>query len=403
MISGRRIVWLMPACLAAVLSPLGHTPACAQLFDPSGNPTRFELAEDVGVDRADSAVVAQLERVKAYLADRQWDEAVDTLGQLLEGSEGKLLGVTPRRYVGLREYVHLQFASLPPEALTALPQSRRSGRHSSWYEQGIASGAIRQSAAAKFVRSRRLPAASVTTRLMALGEIGAGVGRSTPSARWYWERIVPADLPQGRRRAPGPAIPTRTSTWPTVRARLVLVSILEGSLGSGPRGAWRSSCPLARARPKGRLGGREVDYADALGALLDRIERRLAHTEVESRLAHLCRQRRGATSIAPPLVDVGASRMAWRLPLKTRRLPEGRNDRVELSPAGPDRRPRVGRRSKRRSWADPGLPTGRPAWGRVNRLDATQVGAAIYRARATEGSWCRRRRRRRRSAHRSSP
>ena len=54
--------------------------------------------------------------MKALLADRQWDEAVEILRQLAESSEGKLLGVTSRRYVSLREWCQMQLAALPPEA-----------------------------------------------------------------------------------------------------------------------------------------------------------------------------------------------------------------------------------------------------------------------------------------------
>jgi hypothetical protein len=71
--------------------------------------TQFELAENVQLDRADSAVLGQLERVKAYLADRQWNEAVETLRQLMESSEGKLLEVAgrrepPERFVRLSDF-----------------------------------------------------------------------------------------------------------------------------------------------------------------------------------------------------------------------------------------------------------------------------------------------------------
>ncbi len=49
--------------------------------------SQFELADTVQLDRADATVLAQLERVKACLADRQWDEAVETLRQVMENSE----------------------------------------------------------------------------------------------------------------------------------------------------------------------------------------------------------------------------------------------------------------------------------------------------------------------------
>ena len=74
------------------------------LAQPGGSvsSTQFELADTVQLDQVDHAVLAQWERAKALLADRQWDEAIEILGQLADSSEGKLLAVTNRRYVSLR-------------------------------------------------------------------------------------------------------------------------------------------------------------------------------------------------------------------------------------------------------------------------------------------------------------
>ena len=51
---------------------------------------QFELADAVEVERADAATLAHLERVKAYLANSQWDEAIEALRQLSETAENKL-------------------------------------------------------------------------------------------------------------------------------------------------------------------------------------------------------------------------------------------------------------------------------------------------------------------------
>ena len=65
--------------------------------------SQFELSETVQFDRADGAALAHLERAKACLAEHQWDEAVETLRQVMENAEGKLLAVTPWRYVNLSD------------------------------------------------------------------------------------------------------------------------------------------------------------------------------------------------------------------------------------------------------------------------------------------------------------
>ena len=65
-----------------------------------------------------------------------WDEAVETLRLVMENSQDKLLAVTERRYVGLRDYCHLQLATLPTEALE-LYRSRVDPVAGGWYEEGV--------------------------------------------------------------------------------------------------------------------------------------------------------------------------------------------------------------------------------------------------------------------------
>ena len=182
--------------------------AKAQLIQLSPAVYQFDLAEGVELDRAEGTVPAQLERVKAFLADRKWDEAVDTLCQLMENSEGKLLGVTENRFVGLREYCQMQLASLPPDALK-LYRFRVDPVVRKWYEDGVANHdprLLRKSS------SRPLPAVGATTPFW-------------PWATWPWSRAItplrdgignvsfPIRRPPGNLRH-GPDIRTAISTWP---------------------------------------------------------------------------------------------------------------------------------------------------------------------------------------------
>ena len=108
--------WIGLLVVGASLLAWGDQRAAGQIgtSDFSG---RYELSENVQVDQADSKVEAQLQRVEAYLADHLWDEAIETLCQVMGESSDKLLPVTPRRYVAVRDYCHLKLASLPGEAL----------------------------------------------------------------------------------------------------------------------------------------------------------------------------------------------------------------------------------------------------------------------------------------------
>jgi len=302
--SAGRTAWLT-ALLAAVVVLLGGggRRAAAQ-FGPLPDFARFELAETVQLNRADSTVMGDLERVKAHLDARQWDEAVETLRRVLENSEEKLVGVTERRYVSLRDYCHLQLANLPAEALK-LYRSRVDPVARRWYDEGIQKRDRRLLAN---VLEKAFASSWGDDALMALGEIALEQGDYT-SARWYCERIIPAKPP-----------PDAPQTWPgfpdtdldlaAVRARLVLVSILEGS----PVRARDELAQFVRLHPdaQGRLGGREVKYAEALGAMIAESGAwPRPKTSPDWPTFAGCTKR---NKIASEMIDVG--KVVWRMPLR---------------------------------------------------------------------------------------
>jgi outer membrane protein assembly factor BamB len=235
--------------------------------------SQFELAETVQVDRADGAALAHLERAKECLKAEQWDEAVETLRQVMENAEGKLLAVTPWRYVNLSDACQLQLAALPPEALK-LYRRRVDPVAQKSYEEGLAG---RDAKSLDKVVQQAFASSWGDKALMALGEIRLEEADFS-AARWCFERILPVTTPP----RPGvPGAPTRSTgypdNWPgypdstldpaAVRARLVLVSILEGS----PSRAREELSEFVRlhGEARGRLGGREVRYSTALAELLN--------------------------------------------------------------------------------------------------------------------------------------
>ena len=154
--------------------------------------SQFELADAVNSTRSTTPFWPNWERAKALLADRQWDEAVEILRQLAESSDGKLLGVTNRRYVSLREWCQLQLAALPPEALK-LYRARVDPVAQKWYEQGIAE---RNRTLLQNVVEQAFASSYGDEALMALGEMALESG-DYAAARWHWERILPATPPAG--------------------------------------------------------------------------------------------------------------------------------------------------------------------------------------------------------------
>ncbi len=148
-------------------------------------PSQFELSGSVHLDEVDSTVRAHLERAKAYVADQQWDEAVETLRQVMENSAGKVIHLTGRRYVSLADYCQLQIASLPAPAL-ALYRQRVDPQAEKWYAEAVAQ---RDPALLSAVVDQMFCSSVGDKALLALGELALEQGR--PSiARGYWERIV---------------------------------------------------------------------------------------------------------------------------------------------------------------------------------------------------------------------
>jgi len=229
-------------------------------WTPASVNSRFELAEAVGLDRADSRVAVELERADAYVTDAQWDEAVATLRRVMEQSDERLWPVGTGRFIPLREYCQMRLAALPPAGLAVYraqvdPSARR------WYERGVAR---HDPVLLRKVVDESLAGSHGDDALLALGELELDAGRPAV-ARACWERILPAsrsdEESQGR-----PTFPDTNLDPAAVRARMVLASILEGSLE-------RAADELAkfeRLHPgaRGRLGGGEVEYAAALRKLM---------------------------------------------------------------------------------------------------------------------------------------
>lgn len=255
---GRVVMLVVAACLAV---------RAAHAQRPLG--FRFDLSDTVQVDEADAATRTQLERVKAFVANQQWGEAVEILWKLPELHGEKMLPVSSRRFVNVRDYCHLQLATLPAEAL-ALYRDRVDAQARRLYEEGV-----RQHDAASLtqVLQQYFCSSSGDDALLALGDLALEAG-NTGRARGFWERILPAKY--WDRFTPPPVEANDSTIWllypdtdldqAAVRARLILVSILQGDLRPAHDSlqTFRRECGAAQ----GSLGGRHVCYAEFLEDLL---------------------------------------------------------------------------------------------------------------------------------------
>jgi outer membrane protein assembly factor BamB len=300
---------------AVLLFGTGSQCALGQLL-----PAEFELSDTVHLDEADSATRAHLERVQAYLNDSQWDEAVETLRQVMETHGRKVISAAPGRYVSIADYCHLLIAALPAPALK-LYRDRVDPLAGKWYEEATRS---RQAESLQRIVDQFFCSSWGDKALWLLGELALERGHFG-AARGYWESLIrqpptsidadsfrratehgglsPADferitqwylrdpsvepvlyrlkqnpppsdaeageliriwasqhLPQTRLAYPGTSIPL-----PEIRARLILVSILEGNLARARAeiDAYQATYPDAA----GTLAGRHTNFARGLASL----------------------------------------------------------------------------------------------------------------------------------------
>jgi cellulose synthase operon protein C len=382
MIIGGRTTCLASAFVAGTILLVGWSESLMAQWPGAVPASQFELSDAVQLDQVDNTVRAQLDRVSALLADRQWGEAIEILRQLAETTEGKLLDVAPHRFVPLRDWCQLRLAALPPEALK-LYRARVDPVAQKWYEQGIArrdrkllQGIVDQTFASSFGDEA----------LLALGDMSLEAG-DYAAARWHWERIVPtpppAKLAATARQSPQPE-PSLT-TWPgypdtsldlaAIRARLVLVSILEGATGR----AKAELAEFAKLHPdaQGTLGGRKGRCIQLLESLLAESASWPTAPYAPDWPTFAGDPQRNKA--AAPLVDVGA--VAWRVPLRPPAGPAdgpmgaraiGEDPRSPLSfyPLLSDNRVLVNNDQQIlvMRW-----DTGKPAWGRTGAVYQSEL------------------------------
>ncbi|MEX0713075.1 MAG: PQQ-binding-like beta-propeller repeat protein [Pirellulales bacterium] len=304
----RRALWLALAVLALSNPWLGRS----QAQGPFSPPTRFELSGRIQLDEADAAARTHLERVKAFVANEQWDEAVETLRLVSENHGEKVIELPPWQYISVRDYCHLQIAGLPPQALQLYrdrvdPQARK------WYEQGVAQ---RDAEPLLAVVDHLFCSSWGDEALYALGELALEQG-DHGNARGYWQKILP--LSHWAEAAPPAAQTAGTPTWLVypdsdlelagVQARLLLVMIMEQDTEL----AREALAEFARqwGHVEGRLGGRKVNYAEALTGLLAASEswpRRTVSDDWPTFAGSPARSR-------SPEVEVEVGAPLWRQPL----------------------------------------------------------------------------------------
>ena len=277
-----------------------------------------ELSSNVELDEADAVTRGHLERVKRLIADRQWDESIETLRQVSDQRGDNVIAVAPTYYVRIRDYCHRRFAAMPPEAL-AIYRGQVDGQAKQWLEEGTER---RDEAMLRRIVDHFYCSSYGDDALWLLGELALERG-DYGAARSYWEQLIEMPpfeiavesfevltkdpkLPKEERtlverfyrrpegidryeiyaeRLVDPELirlaavlrargivgarltyPSAEQSAAEVYARLILTSILEGSTAWAEAGLRDLTSLYPEA--KGRLAGREMNFVAGLTELL---------------------------------------------------------------------------------------------------------------------------------------
>jgi hypothetical protein len=252
-----------------------------------GAPNAFELTAPQ-LEKISGQQQARLEQVRALVADRKWDEAVETLRDVAAMDADRLVAVNDSAFLPLPAYCQLELSRLPAEALTAY-RKRVDATAEKWYRDGVAA---RDAGLLHRVIDETFCSSWGDDALMALGELAleradyTGARRAwlaispqlrDPLGRPEWVALADVDLSrhwsevasrwQDRPAAPDwLAYPDTNIDLADVRARLILVSIREGDFDR----AKLEFEVFRRLHPQavGRLAGEEGPYLPALDRLL---------------------------------------------------------------------------------------------------------------------------------------
>lgn len=381
----RHVSWLPPAAAVFLLLAAG---AQAQFNFPfnSGLPAnRFELSDSVYIDQADSATRTHLERVKAFVANQQWDEAVETLREIMEEHGEKLVHVdlrpAMRPYVGvdkglryelrhflsLRDVCQMLISELPAQALK-LYRDRVDPAARQLYEQAERGGSEAEPALRRIVEQFFVSSFG-DQALLRLGDRALERGNEA-LARAYWQQLIPA---AGWQQAAAPRPDSPRPPWliypdsdippAEIAARLVLLSIFEDAR-SGQRQLvqFHSKYPDA----KGRLAGHDANYAQTLAALLEASAAWVAPSQSSDWLTFAGSPER--TRVVPAKIDVGAVRWHQELPrtpgtdlsFSTRRIGEDNHQPLSYFPLVVGDVLLINSQYEIRAY---NIHTGNPAWG----------------------------------------
>ena len=118
---------LFATVLAALVGSVAIPPAFSQVFE------RPSMLSPADVDLLDSAAATHLESAKKFLAEKQWEEAIDAIRRVMEADAARLVKVPEsrslpegfERLIPAREFCQWRISALATEAPEALAHYRK--------------------------------------------------------------------------------------------------------------------------------------------------------------------------------------------------------------------------------------------------------------------------------------
>lgn len=202
----------------------------------------------------------QLSRFEQAIRRAQWEDALEIADQLLISDSREVVSIGESHYVGLREYCHRQLSQLPPEVLAEY-RALVDAPAEAWYRKGVAE---RNTLLLQRVVEEAFCSSWGDDALDALGELALERGEYL-AARMHWEKIGANQ--QDASKTADLTYPDTNLNLAAVQARLILVSLREGNFERAKEELEKFSEEHGEAR--GKLGGEEVVFAEALDELLE--------------------------------------------------------------------------------------------------------------------------------------
>ncbi|MEX1232804.1 MAG: PQQ-binding-like beta-propeller repeat protein [Planctomycetaceae bacterium] len=236
----------------------------ARAQDLPATPLRFEQHVSLDIDQE---AVRKLAVVKDYLADRQWNQAIELVQNIMENHRDSLVPISSGRFVNARYLCQGMLSEFPPEGRLVL-QKRLDPQAQLWFRDWEQSHdpehlqkIVKQAYASQFGDQA----------LWMLGERAWEQG-DYHAARSWWSQLLPPEATPPfvaepiDYRYPRPRYPPAE-----VLARIVLCRVFEGeaSQSAFERGEFRRLFPAA----EGTLAGIAGKLADRLDDIADEFTR----------------------------------------------------------------------------------------------------------------------------------